>query len=62
MKISRMTTELFDRPIFVTGEQTNNKKVKENIVRSILNDEKMEFPTDIDYISLPHTAEEIKQQ
>ena len=25
-KISRMTTEFFDRPIFVVGEQTDNKK------------------------------------
>ena len=39
-KISRMTTEFFDRPIFVTGEQTDNKKIEENIARSILNDEK----------------------
>ena len=47
-KISRITTEFFDRPIFVAGEQTDNKKIEQNIVRSILNDEKMEFPTDTD--------------
>ena len=33
-----MTTEFFDRPIFVTAEQTDYKKIVENIVRSILND------------------------
>ena len=61
-KISRMTTEFFDQPIFVTIEQTDNKKIEENIVRSILNDEEMGFPIDTDHISLPNTAEEIKQQ
>ena len=39
-KISRMPTKFFDRPIFVAGEQTDNKNIEENIVRSILNDEK----------------------
>ena len=62
VKMSRMTNEFFDRPIFVTGEQTDNKTIEENIVRSILNDEKMEFPTDTDHISLLNTAEEIKPQ
>ena len=57
-----MTTEFFDQAIFVTGEQTVNKKIEENIVRSILNDEEMEFPTDTDHISSPNTAEEIKQK
>ena len=61
-KMSRVTTEFFDRPIFVTGEQTDNKTIEENIVRSILNDEKMEFRTDTAHISLPNTAEEIKPQ
>ena len=61
-KISRMTTEFFDRPIFVTGEQTDNQKIEQNIARSILNDEKMEFPIVNDHISLPNTADEIKQQ
>ena len=57
-----MTIEFSDRLIFVAGEQTDNKKIEENIIRRILNDEKMEFPTDTDHISLPNTAEEIKQQ
>ena len=61
-KISRMTTEFFDQPIFVAGEQTDNKKIEENIVKNILNDKKMEFPTDTYHISLPNIAEEIKQQ
>ena len=30
-KISRMTTEVFDCPIFVSGEKTDNKKIEENI-------------------------------
>ena len=60
-RISSMTTEFFDWPISVAGEQTD-KKIEENIVRSILNDERMKFPTDTDHISLRNTAEEIKQQ
>ena len=60
--MSKVTTEFFDRPIFVAGAQTNDKKIDENIVRSILNDEKIEFPTDTDHISLPNTAEEIKKE
>ena len=35
-----MITEFFDRPIFVTGEQTDNKKIEEDIVKSIPNEEK----------------------
>lgn len=31
-------------------------------MRDILNDEKIDFPTDTDDIGLPNTAEEIKQQ
>ena len=50
VRISRMTTEFFDRPIFVTGEQIDDKKIEENIVRSILNDEEIEFPTDTDHM------------
>ena len=61
-RISRMTTEFLNRPIFLTDEQIDNKKIEENIVKSILNDEKIELPTDTDHISLPNTAEEIKQQ
>ena len=34
-RILRMTTEFFDRPIFVTGEQTDNKRIENSIVRSI---------------------------
>ena len=49
-KIFRMTTEFFDQPIFVTGEQTDNKRIEENIVRSILNNERRESPTDTDHI------------
>ena len=59
-RISGMTTELLGRPIFVTGEQTDNKRIENSIVRNILNDEKMEFATDIDHINLPNMAEEIK--
>ena len=61
-RISGMTTELLGRPTFVTGEQTDNKRIENSIVRNILNDEKMEFATDIDHINLPNMAEEIKQQ
>ena len=49
-KILRMTTEFFDRPIFVSGEQTDNKRIEENIVANILNYEKIEFPIDSDHI------------
>ena len=62
VRILWMTSEFFDRPIFVTGEQTDNKRIENNIVRNILKNEKMEFPNDTDHISLPNTAEEIKQQ
>ena len=62
VRISRMTTEFFDQPIFVTGEQIDDKKIEENIVRSILNDEEIEFPTDTDHICLTNRAEEINQQ
>ena len=61
-RISRMTTEFFYWPIFVTHEQADNKIIKENIAKSILNDEKIEFPTDTDHICLPNIAEEIKEQ
>ena len=42
-RISRMTTEFFDGPIFVTFEQTANKRIENSIVRNILNDEKWNF-------------------
>ena len=61
-RIWRMTAEFFDRPIFVTVEQSDNKRIENSSGRNILNDEKMKFPTDTDHISLPNTAEEIKQQ
>ena len=61
-RISRMTTDFLDRPIFVTGEQTDNKRIENSIVRNILKNEKIEFPTDTDHVSLPNSAEEIKQQ
>ena len=61
-RISRMTTEFFDQPIFVTGEQTDNKRIENSIGRNILKNEKIEFPTDADHVSLPNSAEEIKQQ
>ena len=35
-RISRMTTEFFDRLIFVTFEQTANKRIENSIVRNIL--------------------------
>ena len=35
-KISRMTTEVFDCPIFVSGEKTDSKKIEENISENIL--------------------------
>ena len=59
-RIKKMTG-FFDQPIFVS-EQTDNKRIENSIVRNILNDEKMEFPTDTDHISMPNTAEEMKQQ
>ena len=61
-RILRMTTDFLDRPIFVTGEQTDNKRIENSIVRNILKNEKIEFPTDTDHVSLPNSAEEIKQQ
>ena len=38
------------------------KKIEENIVNDIVNDKKIDFPTETDHISLPNTAEKIKQQ
>ena len=54
--------EDFDRSIFVVNEQTFDKKIKNSIVSDIINDKKIDFPTDTDHISLPNSAEEIKQQ
>ena len=53
---------IFDQPIFVSGEQADNKIIENNIVRNIINNKKIEFLTDNDHISLPNTTEEIKQQ
>ena len=55
-KISGMKIEFFFQPTFVTGEQTDSRKIEKNIVRSILNDEEMEFPTDTDHKSLPNST------
>ena len=52
----------FSKPVSVREEQTENNRVEKDIVRDILNDEKIDFPTDTDHIGLPNTAEEIKQQ
>ena len=58
-RVSRMMT-FFDRPVFVSEVQTDNNRNEKDIVRNILNDEKIDFPTDTDHISLSNTAEEIK--
>ena len=47
-----------DQPGFVSEEQTDNNRIEKDIVRNILNDEKIDFLTDTDHISLPNTAEE----
>ena len=54
--------DFFNQSVFVSNEQTDNNRIEKDIVRSILNDGKMDFPTDTDHINLPKTAEEIKQQ
>ena len=59
-RVSRMTA-FFDHPVFVTDEQTDNNRIKENIVRNILNDGKINFPTYTYHISLSNTAEETKK-
>ena len=38
------------------------KKIENSVVNDIINDKKIDFPTDTDYISLPNSTEEIKQQ
>ena len=60
-RVSRKMT-FYNQPVFVSEEQTDNDKIEKDIVRNILNDEKINFPTDTDHISFPNTAEEIKQQ
>ena len=41
-KVSRMMT-FFSQPVFVSEEQTDNNRIKIEIVRNILNDEKKIF-------------------
>ena len=61
-KISTMLED-FDWPIFVVNEQTyNKKKIKNSIVSDIINNKRIDFPTDNNHISLPNSAEEIKQE
>ena len=60
-KVSTMLED-FDRPTFVANEQTYNKKIENSIVSDIINDKKIDFPTDTDHISLPNSAKETKQQ
>ena len=58
-RVSRMMT-FFDKTVFVSEVQTDNNRNEKDIARNILNDEKIDFPTDTDHISLSNTAEEIK--
>ena len=55
-------TAIFDQPSFGSDEQIDNKIIENSIARNILNDKKMKFPTDTDHISMPNTAEELKEQ
>lgn len=48
--------------ISVSDEQIVNNRIEKDIVRNSLNDEKIDFPTNTDHISLPNIAEKIKQQ
>lgn len=48
--------------VSVSDEQIVNNRIEKDIVRNSLNDEKMDFPTNTDHISLPNIAEKIKQQ
>ena len=38
------------------------KKIKNSIVSDIINNERIDFSTDNNHISLPNSAEEIKQE
>ena len=51
-RVCRMMTN-FNQSIFVSDEHTDNKRIENSIVRNVLNDEKMGFPTDTDHISMP---------
>ena len=55
-------TAIFDQPSFGSDEQIDNKRIENSIARNILNDKKMKFPTDTDHVSMPNTAEELKEQ
>ena len=48
--------------VSVSDEQIVNNRIEKDIVRNSLNDEKIDFPTNTDHISLPNIAEKIKQQ
>ena len=55
-------TAIFDQPSFGSDEQIDNKRIENSIARNILNDKKMKFPTDTDHISMPNTADGLKEQ
>ena len=55
-------TAIFNQSSFGSDGQIDNKRIENSIARNILNDKKMKFPTDTDYISMPNTAEELKEQ
>lgn len=48
--------------VSVSDEQIVNNRIEKDIVQNSLNDEKIDFPTNTDHISLPNIAEKIKQQ
>ena len=58
-KYQRCSRILIDEFLFVI-QQTHNKKI-ENSVSDIINVKKNDFPTDTDHISLPNSAEKLKQ-
>ena len=55
-------TAIFNQSSFGSDGQIDNKRIENSIARNILNDKKMKFPTDTDHISMPNTAEELKEQ
>ena len=60
-RVSRVTA-CFDQPVSISNEQIFNNRIEKDIARNSLNDEKIDFPTNTDHISLPNIAEKIKQQ
>ena len=58
----KMLLDDFDRSLFVVREQSSKDKIEDDILSDILNDKKIDFPTETDHISLLNMAEEIKQQ